>query len=395
MPANLEFAEYIWRLVVEACGGRCCVCHSDDGRKLVRGHLKRDTDGGAADFHNLIPICKSCNGKYKDGPTLDGRPEGWFERFLTLARTGQPARRNSEQVNLLAGCQPNENTEHKNVPDAEDESKRYYKTFTPTPAELAVKIVQEIIDESADWGDGITPPPKPPISLKRIAELQQHARDTSAADFRLAAEQFKKETPWLTGDPRRPYASTDSWLPISVNYRSYLKRGQDRVARVTEQLRLSRERERESAERDRVHRLESRWAEYLRVADVPIRVAIGGDDRDFIVAIAAERSANAPVREVTDEELQRCRDVAARHRAYEQDNVDRTRRKLMAKLGEVNLGVQELPEGEEKEVWDKRVAELRDELNTANNVRSLDRCENDIEQIEQLVCFSESGEPEF
>ena len=63
----------IWNLMVEACGGLCCVCreqttrHRED-KPLQRGHIQRHADGGSGEIENLIPICATCNGKHSRGP---------------------------------------------------------------------------------------------------------------------------------------------------------------------------------------------------------------------------------------------------------------------------------------------------------------------------------------
>src|SRR5580704_6759612 len=105
MPANIDYAKHIFDCVTAACGGCCCICRVNDGRKLVCGHLDRAKDGGPATMPNIMPICKSCNGKFKGGPTPDERPDEWFDRFIEILRAGGPARKDSKQVDVRSAPQ--------------------------------------------------------------------------------------------------------------------------------------------------------------------------------------------------------------------------------------------------------------------------------------------------
>src|SRR5438477_11986803 len=80
--AKREFEDWIWQLFVKACGERCCSCLK--AVRLQRGHIQRAADGGLAAIENLIPLCKACNSKYKDGFTPDDRPADWHDTFVKL-----------------------------------------------------------------------------------------------------------------------------------------------------------------------------------------------------------------------------------------------------------------------------------------------------------------------
>jgi hypothetical protein len=333
----------------------------------VCGHLESDNDGGAADFYNIMPICKSCNSKFKEMPTPDERPDGWVERFIELIRAGQPAQANSKQVNLLSSSQNNENSDVRNVLGSNETLKTHYITCPNLPAQ----IVQQIFEESADWGanDGV-PSPKT-MSMPRRAELEQRVRDSSPEDFRIAAAQFRRDKPWLTGDDRHPYASNDSWaeLAMSHSFKRLVKRGREFETRV-------------AAENEKAYAKlrENDWAQYLRVADVPIWEGIPGDDKALVEAAIADK--NSAVRSIDDKTMRQCREIPERYDAYVGRLIYKFRGELYtpynrdghkdSRLAKLHHRAATLKVNRFE--WNVRFAELRDRIADTKSMKVLQDC---------------------
>jgi hypothetical protein len=68
--------------MVASCGNRCCAPGCSATGPLQQGHIEAHDNGGYDNPQNLIPVCQSCNNKFKKLSTPDGRPYGWRERFF-------------------------------------------------------------------------------------------------------------------------------------------------------------------------------------------------------------------------------------------------------------------------------------------------------------------------
>ena len=321
MPANVEYAKYIFDCVTAACGGCCCICRRSDV-KLVRGHLTLGKNGGPATMPNIMPICSSCNGKFRDSTTPDERPDGWFGRFILrlisdYKASGYPVTKIFEQVNLLATTQSIDSIGITNSPESTATKKSNYNTCTLTPTHSPGEIVQEIFEHSADWGANDGEPPPRPFSMKERGELEQRVRDSSVDDFRLAAKEFQLKKAWLTGDERHPYASNNSWAEMVMphSYKRLVKLGRERAAR-----------EAAAKEFERIETRRIAWGDYLRVADVPKWPGMPADDEALIDAAIADKVAEPS--DVDMKTRERCREVWDNYHRHKYGVLEAFRREL-------------------------------------------------------------------
>ena len=259
----------------------------------------------------------------------------------------------------------------------------YYITSTRRPAQDPAKVVQEIFEESADWGanDGV-PSPKT-MSLPRRAELEQRVRDgISAGDpesFRVAAAQFRRDKPWLTGDERHPYAANDSWaeLAMSHSFKRLVKRGREFEAQV-------------AAANEKMHAKlrENDWAEYLRVADVPKWPGMAADDEALVDAAIADKGAEP--RDIDKKTLERCREVCGNFHRHKRGELEALRRELFADTRDkeshnksrlVKMYKRAIELKVHRSELNARTAPLRDRISDAKSVEQLHECARVIDAM--------------
>lgn len=96
-PKETRIDEWMWQLLVQACGSRCCTgdpeCEWKPSEPLHRGHVFSRAEcrrqGIPLDIHdsydNLVPTCEPCNKKFGKGLTpTSNRPDNWNELFARL-----------------------------------------------------------------------------------------------------------------------------------------------------------------------------------------------------------------------------------------------------------------------------------------------------------------------
>jgi hypothetical protein len=325
---------WFWELFVRACGGRCCVCSKDGA--LHRGHIQRHADGGEPIFENLIPLCKSCNSKYKGGFTPDGRPAGWRDVFLKLLlaemNLGIMCKHIQTCVDTSLAGKPPETTGLMDLRNVEFVFQIHYSTRnarTPTSRPMRPVVAEKLIWALFEKSRENPIPPKPPLR-KRQDQMKQLAIRCGSEAFKIAGDQFLREEPcpWVVGGEERGYAQADSWQHFCDCFPMYLEAGQKRAARIAKEEKLRWERERVQQEESRIAASEHRWRDYLLVAAVPSYPGIPEADWEYATAVAAQQAANAEVQDVTDERIERSLAVFRRYKLHKADELLTEKQKL-------------------------------------------------------------------
>lgn len=347
MPANRPTAKRqriddgTWEIFVQACGGRCCACSSTG--PLQQGHIHRHADGGRLIFENLVPLCKSCNGKYNNGFTPDTRPAGWRDAFwkLLLAENEVTLRWQHPQQggNTLPATETAQNNGLIDLTTVEFRPLLRYTTPTPgapssnTPKPMLPHIAEQLMWDLVDKGKEAEIRPKPPLQ-KRQDQMKQAAIRVGAEAFRIAGEEFlqTEPEPWVVGTKDRAYAHADSWQHFCDCFAMYLAEGRKRAVRLAEQARLQRERDlvrqREAAEAKREHR----WKDYLLAANVPSYPGIPAADLEHITTVLADKDGG--IRDVSEERLERSLDVYRHWKLFVTDELLQEKNKLRGLLRE-------------------------------------------------------------
>ena len=329
----------MWSLFVKACGGRCCAC-SKESLQLHRGHILRHADGGRAIFENLIPLCKSCNSRYKNGFTDDGRPSGWRDRFVKMLlvelQLGIMCKHVETCVDTSKGDKPAETTKLLDLRSVEFVPHFHYKTHPeaasrPMAAAEATKLVWKLFETSKQS----TIRPKRPLGKRQDAMKLlaiRHGRDA----FMLAGEQFLREEPWIIGNEERggAYAAQDSWQHLCESFDGYLMDANARAVRLAEQAKAERERELVRQAEAVVYARQMRWNDYIRTANVPSWPGMPGSDAEIIAEIAATKSASTQAQDIDEERYQQSLSVFRRWKHFKNDELLGEKQKLRNKLAQ-------------------------------------------------------------
>ena len=323
---------------MRACGGRCCECGANE--KLQQGHIHRHADGGQLVFENLIPLCKSCNAKHSKGFTRDSRPSGWRDVFFKvfMAANGialgwQPPKPGG---NHIATGQNADTTGFVDLENVKFVAKSSYMTTcadTPTAQPMSEKEARDLLWELFEKSKECTTQPKRPLR-KRQDELKLFAIRNGQDDFRIAGEEFLRESPctWVAGDEGRGgYAQADSWQHLCESFDAYLKDGRARIVRKAKQEEMKKEFDLKEAEVRKANARSSRWTDYIRVAEVPPWPGITEDDKEFLSTVTSEKAAGE-CRDVSEENLARSYAILRRVKFVSSEELLEEKRKLRKKL---------------------------------------------------------------
>ena len=315
-PTRIDNAT--WQLFVKACGGLCCVCRED--KKLHRGHIQRYVDGGTESYENLIPVCKSCNSKYKSGFTPDGRPANWrgtfCKLFLTEMRVGIMRQHVQPCVNTSLSDQPAEKNgfiDLQNVEFVLDYHlyKRDVQRHEPLSPPQAEKLVWALFDRSKRE---FIPPRRP--NKKRIDAMKLLAIRHGHEAFWLSGEQFLREGDWIS-DEDRGITYQDSWQHFCDSFDKYLSDGKKRAVRLAEQAAVEREKDKVRQAEAVEYSRRMKWNDYIRTADIPTWPGMPYDDETFVKAIGAEMVvANGQALDVSEERYEQSLAVFRRWKFY-------------------------------------------------------------------------------
>jgi hypothetical protein len=341
-----------WKLFIRACGGVCCECGRD--KKLEQGHIQRHVDGGQLVFENLIPLCKSCNAKHCKGFTRDSRPTDWRDAFFKLFMAANGVALGWQQPkpdgNHLPPGQNAETTGFIDLKNVKFVAKSSYITTcadTPTAQPMSERVARDLLWEIFEKSKECAIRPKRPLR-KRQDELKLLAIRNGRDNFRLAGEQFLRESPcpWVAGDEGRGgYAQADSWQHLCESFDAYVTDGRARLVRVAQQAEADLKEAEIGKERNRV----ARWRDYIRGADVPPWPDMKEDDRQFLLTVASEKAAGG-CREVSDENLSRSYAIYRRHKFVTLEALLEEKVKLREQLVQCAKWAKQLDEEKQKEV---------------------------------------------
>ena len=229
------------------------------------------------------------------------------------------------------------------------------------------------VGRQLDWtkvssgSDEIGLAPKPPKRDRR-AEMEQLARDNSEEDFGFAVAMFKCDQPWLSGDPRHPFVSGDSWLLFVHNFKSYMRRGRAVAQRRAENDRIEKEKMEAWKKEDDVRRYENRWTNHMLVADVPFYDGIPEADRAIIETARAEKDAGTGQRAITDDEDEQDRRLLGGHQRYVQRELEQAKEKRRVRLRQMQI--KDL-DGRQAD----RIEDLRKWIDAVKDIATLESCE--------------------
>ena len=375
-------SDEMWLLFVKACGGRCCVCFNDG--PLHRGHIQRHADGGLAIFENLIPLCKSCNSKYKSGFTPDGRKEGWRDAFLKLLlaemNLGIMCKHIQSCADTSLGDKPVKTTGFMDLQNVEFVPQFHYKTHAPhtsTPQPLSPSSAERLMWDLIKRSEQNAIPPKPPYKKRQDAMMLaaiKHGHDA----FRIAGEEFLRREPWIIDERGNGIIQQDSWQHFCDCFVMYLADGRARRVRLAAQEMEARKRELEWQERQRVYERECRWKEFLRVATVPAFDGLTQEEDAFVSTVAAEKAAGP--RDLTEEEFERSRDICQRYLIC-------LRKKLISQVGA-------LIKATHREDWSDRLLKLLNRTRDAKDIPTLQDCEAVAQQFAYDIKLEEPAADE-
>jgi hypothetical protein len=343
---------WFWELFVQACGTKCCAC-GKTAAKLERGHIVRHADGGQDSLNNLLPVCLSCNKKYLKKQTPDIRPTDWRERFfLLLGYTLRPQISVSQSKSLCNLIPATKATENSTVitwqrPDFAACTEVF--TQSGVTYEMAESLVRKLVKKSKQ--NAI--PPKPPYEKRQVV-MRQHAMRHGEKAFEIAGDQFLWERPWVI-DEQRGMTQQDSWQHFCESFDLYLEEGRERAKRNVE---LAKAAEAKRLEWEQ-HNRESRYEIYLLAADA---FATTQEDREFVATADTEKAAGV-IRDVTEEELQRSRNVCHR-------GVQHWRRTAFLRM-----------DGWYKTTRDHRIAELIHKVRDAKDIPTMSRYQDEALSI--------------
>jgi HNH endonuclease len=359
----------MWLLFEKACGGRCCIC-SNDG-PLHRGHILRHADGGTAVFENLIPLCKSCNSKYKNGFTPDARPADWRDVFLKLLlaqmslgimyRYIQPCTSTSLADKII------ENNGFLDLQAVKFAHQSDYKvhqagtrTVQPMRAADATKLMWRLFDK----GKQNAIPPKRPFAKRQDAMKLLAIRHGEVA-FMLAGEEFLLEQPWVLGSEERggAAAASDSWLHFCESFDGYLADARARAVRLAQQAKIDRERKLADDAQGVVYERRMRWNSYIRTADVPHWPGMLDGDAAIIADVAARKAAQP--QDITNEQYEQSLAVFRRWTFFKKDELLDERQRLRGKLTQCAAWAKQ-HRAEEQQEYVARIKQLMTWIDTAS-----------------------------
>jgi hypothetical protein len=331
--------DVVWRLFVQACEGLCCVCLKEK-RPLHRGHIQRHEDGGTTAFENLIPVCKSCNSKYKGGFTPDRRPEGWRDTFVKLLLAemglGIMCAHIKPCVHTSADGQAIENTALVDLQTVKFVQQIHYSTHdahTSSKQRMTAADATKLIRRLVNKGKQCAIPPKRPFA-KRQDTMKLLAIQRDEVAFMQAGEEFLLEQPWINGSEERGGASaaSDSWLHFCDSFDDYLADARARAARRAQQAKVDHERKLADEERGVLYKRRQRWNDYIRTADVPHWPAMLDGDAHIIADVAA-RKASQP-QDITSEQYELSLAVFRRWKIFKSDEILGEKQRLRVKLAQ-------------------------------------------------------------
>jgi len=367
-------------LLIEACGNKCGACgkHQRDlEHPLERGHIKLHADGGEVDPENIMPVCRGCNKKYTKSDTpFDHLPPNYLKKLavMILRRFNPqiPCRMVDNPRRMVLTNEPDENTVLIDWFTGDfalrtEVSTRPHHTSPHDRRRVVDEMVIEARNQFAEH-----PPAYP--TIVRQSKLQGLVDDHGEQHFKNVARFYFMKQPWIAPDGRW---RDDAWGQLADGFsmveREYRAAEKRRIAGLAEQAK----RARESAEKDGVRRLETRWAEYLQIATLKMWDGITDDDREFIEQAAADKGA--ALREVDDEDIERGREVLFRHNEREKVVLYGEKIRLLDRLNKLS----------KLDVHDEYVQEIKwnaEGINGAKDLEYLEAIENrGIEPIAQQL----------
>jgi hypothetical protein len=337
-PVRID--DVTWQLFMRACGARCCACRADT--KLEQGHIHRHADGGRLVFENLIPLCKSCNTKYKDSVTPDTRPHEWLDTFwkLMLAENhvGLSWQHGKPLGNTAVSAQPDDSNGFIDLQSAKFTRLNHYITRAldaplaePMPADLARTLMWNLFNKSKSC----PVPPRPPYNKKPNARQDQMARFATRhgqQDFELAGDAFLREAHWVM-DAERGTVQQDSWQHFCDSFDYYLAEGRKFVVRAAELAKRKMEEDRRSAAEDNLRQRQQRWNDYMLASRVQPWPDMTPEDKTIVAELVAEQAAGE-VRDVSEERLQQSLVLHRRWKFYTVDELRDARQKRYDKLAQ-------------------------------------------------------------
>jgi hypothetical protein len=320
---------------VRACGGRCCTPGCPAEGKLEQGHITRHADGGQLVFENLIPLCKSCNGKYKGGFTPDTRQAGWRTAFWTLLLVENQiqirCKHLNRGVNTFDVQQAIDSNGFIDLRAVEFVAKIHYTTHNVhTPKQLAAADARALMWKLYDRGRNCPTPPSRPFR-KRQDELMRIAIQIGAENFMLAGAEFLHQQPWVRDDGSR---KDDCWAEMCDSFDNLLSDARARAARLAADEKRQREINRKLAEESVIATRDARWRDYVRTADIPDWNGMPDGDKEIIATVAAEKAAASEPQYVSDERLEWSLAAYRRWKFYLTDDLRAARKEVEHKLAQ-------------------------------------------------------------
>jgi HNH endonuclease len=366
-----------WQLFVRACGGRCCKCSADT--KLEQGHIQRHADDGKLRYENLIPLCKSCNGKHSRGFTRDSRPAGWLDAFLKLmlAENGVALRwqRPKQGGNTRPAGQDVESTGFVDLGSVEFVANSSYTTPTADPpstrpmdATAARRLMWDLFERSRSCAF----PPKRPLAKRQdqmMAFAMRHGRDV----FQMAGAEFLREEPcpWLAGDVERGgYAMADSWAHLCESFDGYVIDGQARRLRDAKRAEQKKLDDAKQAAANIVSVREQRWRDYMMAACAVEWPEMTAEDKTFLAELVAEKTAGE-VKDVSDDRLATSLSIFRRWRFYKQDELRDAKQKHYDKLAQCVVWAKAYDDVERQKELGDEIMRLRNWIDGLKTIEEL------------------------
>jgi hypothetical protein len=289
---------WFWELFVQACGTKCCAC-GKTSVKLERGHIVPHAVGGTTSLDNLLPVCEPCNRQYRKKQTPDNRPPGWCERFFLLLGAHLEPRFLRLHENSSGYLTPASNhADSKQLIDWHSGDLGAANALFTQSSNMTRPDAEGLVEElvSASQKSNLTPPRLP--FKQRQTEMVGLAMRRGREVFWQSGLAFFRDAPWMPNvdgyDIER-----DSWRSFAEHFYIYEEKWRDHVAAEAKQ----RERDAARQAQQRVEVRESRWLRYLLAAKCTPWPSMTDAERAFVARVEAEK--DAPVRDISDEELAR------------------------------------------------------------------------------------------
>ena len=388
-PKRRARGESYWLMQVAACGNHCCAPGCPNSGPLEQGHIESYGDGFGDDPENLIPLCRSCNFKYQKIRTPDGRPKDWRERLIQLLGYAiQPKLMVVHQNSWFHTIPATDTPENKDIIRwPKPEFALGTGVFTPSNStrKRAVAMVEKIKRLSREK----IPAPNLPTG-PRNDTLVKFA-ESYATTFERTCREFLLRKDFLRDDGS---VRDDSWRAICDNWMTYERWAEERVARDAAIAAKQVAEAAKSVEQAKRDKLEREWTEYQRVIEVKAWPGMTDDDKVFIERVAAEKAANARpespgvtslaqalrahaaslagMREVTGDELARCRAIVARRSAYDRQLLAKNRNELTATIAKQFELLKKVKHNEDHEEWHAGLFEAAKSVRDATTLAQLE-----------------------